>query len=219
MWVSDEPLSDLTTAWLALSGAFATTGLWPIVVCELRNDDRPEPFDTPDALRASSFLAAEWAESYFPAGELEHDDAHPLEPFSSNPPPLASPATRFDQRAPGRVLDALGSQRLALVPTTRPADTVAHIGWSGAVNHTDDVAGLASVLRSWEDRFGAMVVGMTSDVLVLAVQGPPMTIDDALPIAAEHYAFCPDTVDQGVGTIRALAEELTASIRWRFWWD
>jgi hypothetical protein len=41
----------------------------------------------------------------------------------------------------------------------------------------------------------------------------------ATAIAAEHYAFCPDNVDQGVGSIGEYAESLVDADLWPFWWD
>ena len=39
------------------------------------------------------------------------------------------------------------------------------------------------------------------------------------PLALRMYAFCPDIVTQGVGSIWALADSLRASDIWYFWWD
>jgi hypothetical protein len=33
------------------------------------------------------------------------------------------------------------------------------------------------------------------------------------------YEFCPDIVDQGVGTVARLAQELSKSRKLYFWWD
>jgi len=41
----------------------------------------------------------------------------------------------------------------------------------------------------------------------------------ALAVAAEHFAFCSDNVYQGTGSIREYAEELPGATRWSFWWD
>ena len=38
-------------------------------------------------------------------------------------------------------------------------------------------------------------------------------------LALEQYAYCNDIVDQGVGTIGALADGLMKSHNWYFWWD
>jgi hypothetical protein len=68
-------------------------------------------------------------------------------------------------------------------------------------------------------RFDAYVVGMGTDTLVLAVGRPPRDLASATAIAAEHYAFCPDNIQQGVGTIREYAESLVDETLWPFWWD
>ncbi len=38
-------------------------------------------------------------------------------------------------------------------------------------------------------------------------------------LAKRMYEFCPDIVDQGVGDVKALAEELRKSSAFFFWWD
>ncbi|MEV7996950.1 DUF4253 domain-containing protein [Streptomyces sp. NPDC086077] len=114
----------------------------------------------------------------------------------------------------------LKEPRLALVPARRSADIAAAIGWSGPVNHEDDVARLCAVLRSWEDRFGIRVVALTSDQLIVSVAAPPTTPEAARAVTAEHYAFCPDDVDRsGLPTLDAYAEQLIDREFWSFWWD
>ncbi|MEU9144269.1 DUF4253 domain-containing protein [Streptomyces sp. NPDC048349] len=114
----------------------------------------------------------------------------------------------------------LAAPRLALVRADRGADVPTAMGWLGPTNHENDTALLSAVLRSWEDRFGARVVALGFDELHLSVAAPPRTLAQALPVAAEHFAFCPDNVWQGSGTVRAYAEEAVASAtHWAFWWD
>lgn len=85
------------------------------------------------------------------------------------------------------------------------ADVIAVIGWYGAVN--------------WEERFGARVVGLGFDTMMLSVAAPPQSHEDALRVAAEHLAFCPDTIEQGVGSVDAYAREIRGVPHWSFWWD
>jgi len=40
-----------------------------------------------------------------------------------------------------------------------------------------------------------------------------------MELAKEQYIFCNDIVDQGVGTVSALAATLLDSNYWYFWWD
>jgi hypothetical protein len=88
------------------------------------------------------------------------------------------------------------------------------LGWQGAANHCDDPHLLASILRSWEDRFDACVVGVGYDTLELWVGRPPRSSPEALAVAAEHLAFCPDNVLQGPGTIRRYSASIRGSERW-----
>jgi hypothetical protein len=83
------------------------------------------------------------------------------------------------------------------------------------MNHSNQVAPLLAMLRSWEDRFGARLVRLGFDTLDVSVAAPPTTEEHALHVAAEHWVFCPDNVDQGPGSL----QEYAASIRGRNTWS
>ncbi|TMF13062.1 MAG: DUF4253 domain-containing protein [Chloroflexi bacterium] len=116
-------------------------------------------------------------------------------------------------------LASLRSRRIGLVAADRPADAVTALGWTGAVNVHDDPVLMSTVLRSWEDRWAACVVEIGFDTLTLTVGIPPRDRQRALALAAEHFAFCPDNITQGAGTVAAYAESLRDSPVWTFWWD
>ncbi|GGV57859.1 hypothetical protein GCM10010245_90970 [Streptomyces spectabilis] len=79
----------------------------------------------------------------------------------------------------------------------------------------------AAVVRSWEDRFGVRVVGVGFATLHLSVAAPPLCLEDARVLAAEHLAFCPDVLGQAPHphTLAAYAEHLVDAGAWNFWWD
>jgi hypothetical protein len=111
-----------------------------------------------------------------------------------------------------------------LVPATRPADVPAVIGWTGSFNCWQDTVGMSAVLRSWEERFGALLFRVTSSRLELAVAGPPTTEDECLRVAAEHDAFCWDARETYTGqmstdTLRRYSQRLRGASTWQFWWD
>jgi hypothetical protein len=114
-----------------------------------------------------------------------------------------------------------GTSRIMLVPAARSADVLTAVGWRGAVNHIQEKFLLSAVLRSWEDRFGARVVEIGFDTINLAVAAPPVSPEQAELVAAEHFAFCPDNIAQGMsGTVRAYAaNEVLGKESWSFWWD
>ncbi|WP_019710630.1 DUF4253 domain-containing protein [Streptomyces xinghaiensis] len=111
--------------------------------------------------------------------------------------------------------------RLGLAAAASGADALTAAGWSGPANYDNDTAKFSAVIRDWEHRFGARVVAAGFSTLHLSVAAPPVTEEDALLIAAEHFAFCPDTIWQGSRpyTLAAYAERMTGVHNWDFWWD
>ena len=137
---------------------------------------------------------------------------------------LARWEQRPDEHADHHAEELLRSRpglRLGLVCATRGCDALTVAGWQGAANYTNDTAELSAVLRSWEDRFGVRVIGVGFADLHLSVAAPPSTRDEALRVAAEHFAFCPDNVWQGASpcTLTAYARRLVGAPTWHFWWD
>ena len=108
---------------------------------------------------------------------------------------------------------------LGIVPARRPADVPAAAGWTGMCNSWDEVAEVSAVLRSWEDRFGAVLVRMHLSVLELAVTAPPWSRTDCERVAAEHFAFTCDDDSPTPKTLRQYAQNLSGARRWWFWWD
>ncbi|GAA4833079.1 hypothetical protein GCM10023201_21380 [Actinomycetospora corticicola] len=112
---------------------------------------------------------------------------------------------------------------LAVIDAARPADVPLAVRWSGPCNYPRiDLVGLTAVLRSWEDRFGAMLVRLDGATLTLTVAHPPRTTAEAEALAAEHFAFCSDQQDPQNGTVltpRSYAATIRGADTWRFWWD
>lgn len=77
----------------------------------------------------------------------------------------------------------------------------------------------AAVFKYWDEKYGIEVVGITMDVIELAVKNPPTTKQQALALAEQQFIYCPDIVYQGTQTISALAASLLNGKIWFFWWD
>jgi hypothetical protein len=106
---------------------------------------------------------------------------------------------------PAEAVNPRGAVRLGLVRCRRPADAVALAGWLGAINVMGP-AEVAAVLRNWEERFGVVLAGLGFDTLTPLVPHPPVDERQALPIAAEIAALCPDALWQGpAATLSELA--------------
>jgi hypothetical protein len=107
---------------------------------------------------------------------------------------------------------------IVILPVDHGWEVPAHLAWGGW-NENPEPALHVAALKSWHERYGAELVGMSGDVLNLRVTRRPATRDEALELAREHYAYCADIVDQGVETLSALAATTMASDWWYFWWD
>ncbi|MET7685553.1 DUF4253 domain-containing protein [Streptomyces sp. NPDC005423] len=222
LWYADDAADP--EDWPTVRSAARGAGLLPFLIDTGGSQRGPEEWELmPDEMSypgdhdAEEVLADFW-EEYAPQ-EADSDGWPGLAPAPARALG-ADPDTRAAEAA--AVLLTTGwfkAPRLALAPARRSADLPAAIGWSGPLNHENDVARLCAVLRSWEDRFGLRVVALGFDRLAASVASPPATLAEAEAIAVEHYAFCPDTVDQGPGSLDDYAESLVDEGIWSFWWD
>jgi len=221
LWITDGPVVDAYTCWARLETAWTEgSGLYPLLLQTLHGEpERPwhagelSPVTTGaiDALTANGVLRRLWP-------EVEDDDL-PFEVW----PGLAAPGKQLEDpsEAARELVAALvreGEWLVGLVPAVGGANALGAVGWNGPVNHAG-VAEISAVLRSWEERYGARVVGVGFDTLELSVGAPPATIEEARHLGAEHHAFCPDNIWQGGVTYEEYAESLLGSARWSFWWD
>ncbi|QKV93623.1 DUF4253 domain-containing protein [Streptomyces sp. NA02950] len=100
-------------------------------------------------------------------------------------------------------------------PAASGAEALTAAGWSGPANYDNDTAKFSAIVGDWENRFGARVVAVGFSPLHLSVAAPPTAEEDALLVAAEHFAFCPDNIWQGRRpyTLAAYAERLNPQER------
>ncbi|MFF9343769.1 DUF4253 domain-containing protein [Streptomyces sp. NPDC014773] len=238
LWLSDGPAPH--GAWGRIRAAHARTGLWPLLLEPLGGERDFRPWAsgelypggvTRPAGHDPAAVLAEWWEGC--AAVDEEDDPLSAEerlavtaPYGAVWPGLApgrSPAEDPDALAAehAEVFLSFGAEaRLGLVGAGSGAEALAVVGWSGPANHENDTARIAAVVADWERRFGARVFAVGFDTLRLSVAAPPATPEEALPVAAEHFAFCPDNVRQGsVKDLAEYAEHLVGADVWTFWWD
>jgi len=231
LWISDEPPPYAAGAWAALAERFPATGLWPLRLHSLYDGSgRPwsggelEPVSEADVdvIDVPETLEHGWRESLVPIRNPWPPGTGPLAPFGSEFPGLAR-----SQPAQGPVAFTAGPSQLGLVSCRRPADAVALAGWPGAVNVTG-AAQVSAVLRSWEDRLGAVLVGLSFATITLLVTRPPTTEEDALRVAAEVAAFCPDALWQPealassrprTATLESMSRLLVCERVWHLWFD
>jgi hypothetical protein len=216
-WLSDEPADH--AVWARMLADHDRSGYWPLL---LGPDDDGRPwtergvsFDgltSPVDHDAAALLRTWWQRgdpgTDWPGGPV------PTPPYRADP----------DERAAAVAYSFLAESpatRLGLVTAASGADALTAAGWRGPARHVRDTAQISAVLRDWERRYGVRVVALDGlATLVLSVAAPPVDREQALRVAAEHVAFCPDAIEGRAGTtLGSHADTLLDAEFWIFWWD
>jgi hypothetical protein len=175
-WATAEPVSGAGRVWAALSEAHAQSGLVPLLLAGIGGDpERPwdtQEFRDPDELTgldhldAAELLREDWLHKTTEYDDYDEEDeeyedlarsiAEQVAPFSRRQFPGLAQAEDHQLSAYQfeRVLTGLDPARVGLVPAVRPADALPALGWNQAFV---SAVPYAAVLRSWEDRFGALL--------------------------------------------------------------
>ena len=106
---------------------------------------------------------------------------------------------------------------LLSVPTERPWGVFRYVPFGGW-NDCPDSDKIADFCQMMHEDFGAIPLMMTGDTLVMLPARMPDQAE-AYELALKIWPFCPDLITQGYGSVHALADALTRSTVWRFWWD
>lgn len=108
--------------------------------------------------------------------------------------------------------------QVLLIPTDEGASVPAYLRWGGW-NSCPPPEHHVAALRSWRERYGAELIGLSADVMNLRVTRRPASRGEALGLAREHHDYCPDNIREAPGSLAAYAAQLMASDWWYFWWD
>ncbi|MCH5205360.1 MAG: DUF4253 domain-containing protein [Oscillospiraceae bacterium] len=106
---------------------------------------------------------------------------------------------------------------IAKIPVINPWEIFAWFPFGGW-NECPMPEEMFRICKYWYEKYGAVPALMTHDVLEFAAH-PVTDKAAALDLAMEQFAFCSDIVFQGIETIGRLADSLTKSSIWYFWWD
>jgi hypothetical protein len=222
LWVTTQPVPDAGVAWSALSDAQESTGLVPFLLPDLAPD-----FGEPADVAALDYMDAAWLLEERWNGEMssDYEDQQESEwaamraPFSRTFPGLAPAEEQYlSQARRQQVLSAVPPAHIGLIAARGAADALALIGWQGT-DQFDNVLPVASVVRSWEDRFWAKLLRVDSAQIQLLAERPPHTVETAQRLAAEIFAFCDEYGGQGLHDIPRITAALMSSPIWTFWWD
>lgn len=75
---------------------------------------------------------------------------------------------------------------------------------------------LISIIKTFDKKYSLELIGASGDWCEFLIHNEPKSWTQ---FAKEVYKVCPDVVDQGTGTVQALADEMKKTKRLYFWWD
>jgi hypothetical protein len=212
MYIYFVPGQKAIPSWRELRTNAPELGYWPLVLGDDRTfEQTKKSFETSAkfAGRRSPGLDHTSAEMFFEARAEELGDEFPTGPWPIKPvPPHAFylPA-EFDKRTV-----------MGLLPVSHCSQVLQIVNY-GDWNASPPVREHVAVNNYWNERYGAEIVCLSSDILEMHVGRRPANREEALALAREQYLYCSDIVEQGAGTIQELAAGLMASDAWFFWWD
>jgi hypothetical protein len=104
---------------------------------------------------------------------------------------------------------------MAILKTTDKFEILKAIKTDG-INYDIDNDSLVQLIGSFDHKYSLDLIGASGDWCEFKITKDP---SDWMAFANEVYAVCPDVVDQGTGSVDALAEEMKRTKRLYFWWD
>jgi Domain of unknown function (DUF4253) len=224
MWLSDTaPDRELLEELHACAGR---TGLWPVAL-NMEGFSMPVEPGWPQAPLDAQVILSDWSARLKPWNEdHDHLNCHACMAMSEHwrTYPARAITRESDQDAARTAAEVASlmlpypSSRLGLIACERSADVLAALGWDGPVNYGNPIAEYSAVLRRWEERFNARVVVLDGAALMCSVASPPRSFDQALELAREQVAFCPDLTGES-DSVKGHADTLVGSSMWSFWWD
>lgn len=84
------------------------------------------------------------------------------------------------------------------------------------INWDIDNDSLITIIKAFDQKYSLDLVGASGDWCEFIIKKEPASW---MTFATEVNKVCPDVVDQGTGTVEALAEEMKRTKRLYLWWD
>ncbi|MDH4162724.1 MAG: DUF4253 domain-containing protein [Nitrospirota bacterium] len=111
--------------------------------------------------------------------------------------------------------EAIKTDRIGIIKGTDQYDILRIMYTNG---EEDDVSHdeVIEKLKAWEKRFPFDIIGAEHDWVELQFRTLPM---DVKSFADDVYDFCPDAVDEDLGTVVELVKDLKATKRLYLWWE
>lgn len=93
---------------------------------------------------------------------------------------------------------------------------ILRIAQSDAVNYDMMTEDLVRKLQEYDSKYGIDIFHAETDTIEFRFRSVPK---DLSTFCSDLYKFCPDIVDQGVGTVQELEQEVAKTGTVFLWWD
>ena len=93
---------------------------------------------------------------------------------------------------------------------------ILHYRRTDGINHKLANKDIVKKITDWKSKYGLSIIGCSRDWVHVEFEKLPTDLDT---FAKEVYEFCPDSVDQGAGTIDKLKEAIVEMNGIYLWWD
>ncbi|MEK3724767.1 DUF4253 domain-containing protein [Paenibacillus sp. FSL H8-0034] len=93
---------------------------------------------------------------------------------------------------------------------------IVRLAQTDACNYDLDNAALIAKLQELDSRYGISIKTASTDTVGFVITALP---EDMSRLCSDLYAFCPDLIDQGVGSMEALEAFLFDNDYVELWWD
>lgn len=200
VWSSPVANGAGQAVWADLREAAATAGVWPV-------------------LTGASPLPTSWhLDAGQPVDEVVVPDAEPMLAAARQAATMPEMGfrTRLEPTAQAVVEADLTAGYLSLVTGVDGWQVPIAVGFDGVGGWS--ASEHAAVLRHWSRRYKADLVSLTDSGVGVRVARPPASHEAAMEAAEEIYAYCPDVVTRGVGSMWALATTIAVSGAWSLRW-
>jgi hypothetical protein len=107
------------------------------------------------------------------------------------------------------------SKGVALIKGTDDLDIIRYRRTDG-INYGLENADVVEKIAEWKSKYGLVVIGCGRDWLHIEFDKLPGDLD---AFSQEVYKFCPDSVDQGVGSLENLKPAIKEMNGLWLWWD
>lgn len=108
-----------------------------------------------------------------------------------------------------------GKKLIGVIKGTDDLDILRYRRTDG-INYDLQNDDIVKKISEWKSKYGLIVIGCSQDWLQIEFDNLPTHIDE---FADEVYEFCPDSIDQGVGTVENLKQAIIEMKGLWLWWD